>query len=215
MHENGSGSDAAGRAAFTMAQSVYRSDHDHFPLQASWETTSEQVRDGWRRIANAAVHAVDLNEYAIAKAIAPYMAEGWTATDAARAVIDCLRSGGCEDAKGKDREEISASKPFFSPLAERTGRALEALIKPDASLQRVPNATRDSLRELISDLHLSIEDWMILYERQAQIAANERRLAFEQCALEARRYASFYGAGTDERNTFMMMAEYFDRKSQQ
>lgn len=115
----------------------------------------------------------------------------------------------------KDDVQISDQRESIKMLNERTGRALEALIKPDDVLARVPNTVRDALRELISDLHLMIEDWIILYERQARISARERRLAFEQCATEARRYASFYSKGTDPRNTFMMMAENFDRRSQQ
>ena len=47
----------AAKSAFVKAQSVYRSDHDHFPLRATWETTSESVREGWREIAYAALEA--------------------------------------------------------------------------------------------------------------------------------------------------------------
>lgn len=47
----------AAKAAFTKAQSVYRADHDHFPLKHTWETTFESVREGWRAIAYAAVEA--------------------------------------------------------------------------------------------------------------------------------------------------------------
>lgn len=47
----------AAEAAFREAQSVYRADHDHFPLRYSWETTDEQVRVGWRKIAEAAIRA--------------------------------------------------------------------------------------------------------------------------------------------------------------
>lgn len=47
----------AAKAAFTQAQSVYRSEHDHFPLKHTWETTYESVREGWRKIAHAAVEA--------------------------------------------------------------------------------------------------------------------------------------------------------------
>ena len=47
----------AAKAAFVQAQSVYRADHDHFPLKHTWETTLEGVREGWRKIAHAAVEA--------------------------------------------------------------------------------------------------------------------------------------------------------------
>lgn len=47
----------AAKSAFVKAQSVYRSDHDHFPLKYTWETTAEGVREGWRNIAYAAVEA--------------------------------------------------------------------------------------------------------------------------------------------------------------
>lgn len=49
----------AAKAAFTKAQSVYRKDHDHFPLRNTWETATESVRDGWRSIAYAAVEAAE------------------------------------------------------------------------------------------------------------------------------------------------------------
>lgn len=49
----------AAQAAFVKAQSVYRADHDHFPLKQTWETTSEGVREGWRSIAYAALEAAD------------------------------------------------------------------------------------------------------------------------------------------------------------
>jgi hypothetical protein len=47
----------AAKAAFTKAQSVYRANHDHFPLQNTWETATESVREGWRSIAYAALEA--------------------------------------------------------------------------------------------------------------------------------------------------------------
>lgn len=47
----------AAKSAFVKAQSVYRADHDHFPLKSTWETTSEDVREGWRAISYAAVEA--------------------------------------------------------------------------------------------------------------------------------------------------------------
>lgn len=47
----------AAKAAFVKAQSAYRADHDHFPLKATWETTDERVREGWRSIAYAAIEA--------------------------------------------------------------------------------------------------------------------------------------------------------------
>jgi len=87
----------AAKAAFAKAQSVYRADHDHFPLKYTWETTDESVRDGWRGIAEAAVCAAPLpDENLIAEAIAPYFTEGYTARDAAKAVIvtlACARTG--------------------------------------------------------------------------------------------------------------------------
>lgn len=50
----------AAKAAFTQAQSVYRGDHDHFPLKHTWETTTESIREGWRKIAYAAVEAAHM-----------------------------------------------------------------------------------------------------------------------------------------------------------
>ena len=47
----------AAKSAFVKAQSVYRADHDHFPLKSTWETTDESVREGWRGIAYAALEA--------------------------------------------------------------------------------------------------------------------------------------------------------------
>jgi hypothetical protein len=47
----------AAKAAFIKAQSVYRADHDHFPLKHTWETTTESIREGWRSIAYAALEA--------------------------------------------------------------------------------------------------------------------------------------------------------------
>lgn len=47
----------AAKAAFVKAQSVYRGAHDHFPLKYTWETTTESIREGWRKIAHAAVEA--------------------------------------------------------------------------------------------------------------------------------------------------------------
>jgi hypothetical protein len=49
----------AAKAAFVKAQSVYRGDHDHFPLKHTWETTTERIREGWRSIAYAALEAAD------------------------------------------------------------------------------------------------------------------------------------------------------------
>lgn len=49
----------AAKAAFVKAQSVYRGDHDHFPLTYTWETTTERIREGWRSIAYAALEAAD------------------------------------------------------------------------------------------------------------------------------------------------------------
>lgn len=50
----------AAKAAFVKAQSVYRADHDHFPLRHTWETTLESVREGWRAIAYAALEAAQM-----------------------------------------------------------------------------------------------------------------------------------------------------------
>lgn len=50
----------ASKAAFVSAQSVYRGEHDHFPLNQTWETTSERIREGWRKIAHAAVEAAEM-----------------------------------------------------------------------------------------------------------------------------------------------------------
>ena len=50
----------AAKAAFIKAQSVYRADHDHFPLRSTWETTTESVREGWRGIAYAALEAAEM-----------------------------------------------------------------------------------------------------------------------------------------------------------
>lgn len=50
----------AAKAAFVQAQSVYRGDHDHFPLKDTWETTSDRVREGWRKIAYAAIEAASI-----------------------------------------------------------------------------------------------------------------------------------------------------------
>ena len=84
--------EAAAMAAFRQAQSIYRADHDHFPLKSNWQTTDESVREGWRRIATAALsegnlNASKLNENDIANALAPFFEEGWTARDGARAVL--------------------------------------------------------------------------------------------------------------------------------
>ena len=49
--------EAAAIAAFKAAQYVYRADHDHFPIKQTWETTDESVREGWRKIAKAALEA--------------------------------------------------------------------------------------------------------------------------------------------------------------
>ena len=95
-------SERSAKAAFTSAQSVYRADHDHFPLKASWETTTEQVREGWRRIANAAVTAVEYDELAIAEAIAPYLEENYSAHDVADAVVRYLRGLGRPTPSGSE-----------------------------------------------------------------------------------------------------------------
>ena len=83
--------ETAAKAAFMAAQSVYRADHDHFPLRASWETTTEQVREGWRQIANAAVAVAEYDELAIARTIAPYLGEDYNSHDIANAVVRYLR----------------------------------------------------------------------------------------------------------------------------
>ena len=87
--------EAAAAAAFRQAQSVYRADHDHFPLKSNWQTTDESVRDGWRKIATAAMsrgklNASKLNENDIANALTPFFEEGYTARDGARAVLRLL-----------------------------------------------------------------------------------------------------------------------------
>lgn len=46
------------RAIFRKAQSVYRQDHDHFPITNAWETATEQIRDGWRAMADAALETL-------------------------------------------------------------------------------------------------------------------------------------------------------------
>lgn len=51
----------AAKAAFRKAQSVYRADHDHFPIVKTWESTAESVREGWRKIAYAAVESAREN----------------------------------------------------------------------------------------------------------------------------------------------------------
>jgi hypothetical protein len=45
----------AARAAHRAAQPVYRSDYDEVPMTDTWETTTEDVREGWRKIAKAAL----------------------------------------------------------------------------------------------------------------------------------------------------------------
>lgn len=85
----------AAKAAFRMAQSVYRADHDHFPLTSTWESTDKSVRDGWHKIAEACLQTAGaraIDENAIADAIAPYFMEGFTARDAAHAVVAALAS---------------------------------------------------------------------------------------------------------------------------
>lgn len=87
--------DETAKAAFIAAQSVYRGDHDHFPLKSTWETTDERVRDGWRKIA-AAVLAADGRRaseppiHIISQAIAPYWREDSTAYEAAEAVAKAI-----------------------------------------------------------------------------------------------------------------------------
>lgn len=54
--------DAAAYAAFNAAQSVYRGSHDYFPLKATWFTTTESVREGWRKIAEAVLEAATPKE---------------------------------------------------------------------------------------------------------------------------------------------------------
>lgn len=87
--------EAAAEAAFRQAQSVYRADHDYFPLKSTWQTTDESVRDGWRKIATAALgagrlNASKLNERDIANVLAPFFEEGFTARDGASAVLRLL-----------------------------------------------------------------------------------------------------------------------------
>jgi hypothetical protein len=89
----------AAAAAFRQAQSVYRADHDHFPLKNTWQTADEQVREGWRKIAAAAlssgrVNPSKLNENDIANSLAPYFDEGWSPIDGARAVLRLLLGSG-------------------------------------------------------------------------------------------------------------------------
>lgn len=93
--EDGDEYERAAIAAFREAQSVYRSDHDHFPLRNTWERLDERTREGWRRITSAALTAAKakapvLDEDVIANVIAPYFKEGYTARDAARAVMRLL-----------------------------------------------------------------------------------------------------------------------------
>lgn len=69
----------AAKAAFVKAQSVYRADHDHFPLKWTWETTTERIRDGWRAIAYSALEAAEtppLGTRPLAKAEAPEIEGG-------------------------------------------------------------------------------------------------------------------------------------------
>lgn len=87
--------EAAAAAAFRQAQSVYRADHDHFPLKNTWQNSGEQVRDGWRKIATAALsagklNASKLNEHDIANALAPYFEDGYSPRDGAQAVLRLL-----------------------------------------------------------------------------------------------------------------------------
>lgn len=85
--------DETAKAAFIAAQSVYRADHDHFPLKATWETTDERVRDGWRKIAAAVLDKHRVSEipiHIIANAIAPYWGEDATAYEAAESVAKAI-----------------------------------------------------------------------------------------------------------------------------
>jgi len=87
--------EASAAAAFRQAQSVYRADHDHFPLKNTWQNADEQIRDGWRKIAAAALsagmlNASKLNERDIADALAPYFEEGYSPRDGADAVLRLL-----------------------------------------------------------------------------------------------------------------------------
>lgn len=52
----------AAKAAFKQAQSIYRAEYDHFPLSTVWKTTDEAVRDGWRKIAAAALAATPVHQ---------------------------------------------------------------------------------------------------------------------------------------------------------
>jgi len=81
----------AAKAAFREAQSVYRSDHDHFPLTNTWEGAGDSVRNGWRKIALAVLLSQD--EYAIAKIILPYFDEDNCTLDAARALLSAYSEG--------------------------------------------------------------------------------------------------------------------------
>lgn len=87
--------DETAKAAFIAAQSVYRADHDHFPLKSTWETTDERVRDGWRKIASAVLaadgqRALEFPIHIISNAIAPYWGEDATAIEAAQSVAKAI-----------------------------------------------------------------------------------------------------------------------------
>lgn len=85
----------AAKSAFVKAQSVYRSDHDHFPLKSTWKTATESVREGWRGIAYAALEAAYMPPLGtqpeprkprdVASAVAalaqPAAQEGWRPTE--------------------------------------------------------------------------------------------------------------------------------------
>lgn len=49
--------EAAAKVLFRRAQGVYREDHDHFPMRNTWESATEQVREGWRSMVDAVFEA--------------------------------------------------------------------------------------------------------------------------------------------------------------
>lgn len=119
----------AAKAAFTKAQSVYRKDHDHFPLRNTWETATESVRDGWRSIAYAAVEAAETPQLGTMPEPRPTRTLRFTA-DAAPAA------------------EAEPGSSFWGAPEHERGRMLSRIRELETALT-APSASHEALREAL------------------------------------------------------------------
>lgn len=79
---NPSKREEAAKALFRRAQGVYREDHDHFPVQNTWETATETVRNGWRSMVESVLAVYPANDGVTGEIAAERSrqieAEGWS-----------------------------------------------------------------------------------------------------------------------------------------